>query len=54
MKICVLAYNFRHKKTQDVLVELYLNNIKVHTVFAANKVKLNYTNQKKESQLTIL
>jgi len=41
MKICVFAYNFKHHKTQNVLTQLFLNRIKVHTVFAANKIKLN-------------
>ncbi len=46
MKICVFAYNFKHHKTQSVLIQLFLNKIKVHTVFAANKVKLNFTKSK--------
>lgn len=41
MKIAVFAYNFNHKKTQEVLTYLYFNGVKVHHVFAANKKKLN-------------
>ena len=46
MKICVFTYNFRHKKTQEVLTELFLNNINVHSVFAANKIKLDFYKSK--------
>lgn len=46
MKICVFAYNFQHKKTQEVLVHLFLNKFRVHTTFAANKIKLNFYQSK--------
>ena len=46
MKICVFAYNFKHKRTQDVLMQLVFNSIKVHSVFAANKIKLNFYKSK--------
>ena len=41
MKICVFAYNFKHKKTQEGLLKLYLSKIKIDQVIAMNKVKIN-------------
>lgn len=40
-KIAIFAYNFPHQKTQDFLVNLYLNGIKVDCIFAADPIKLN-------------
>ncbi|MDK2839663.1 MAG: phosphoribosylglycinamide formyltransferase 1 [Thermosipho sp. (in: thermotogales)] len=40
-KIAVFAYNFPHKKTQDFLIRLFLENIKVSCIFAADPVPLN-------------
>ena len=54
MKICVFAYNFKHKKTQETLIHLYLNNIKVHSIFAANKVKVKFKNSKIRSTINHL
>ena len=54
MKICVFAYNFKHKKTQETLIHLYLNNIKVHSIFAANKVKVKFKNSKIASTINHL
>ena len=41
MKICVFAYNFKHKKTQEGLLKLHLSKIKIDQVIAMNKVKIN-------------
>jgi len=41
MKIGVFAYNFKHKKTQDGLLNLFLNGYKVDCVLAADWRKLN-------------
>ena len=47
MKICVLAYNFRHKKTQDVFSRTLFEQYKsTYSFFAANKVKLNFYKSK--------
>ena len=46
MKICVFAYNFMHKKTYEGLCALKINKIKVHKIFAANKVRLNIKSSK--------
>lgn len=39
--IVVFAYNFRHKKTQDVLVHLFLHGYDVDLVLAADPVELD-------------
>lgn len=41
MNIAVFAYNFPHKKTQDFLVRLHLENARVRLVLAADPVKLD-------------
>ena len=46
MKICVFAYNFPHKKTQEFLISLFINVKNVHSVFAANKIKLKIKHSK--------
>ena len=46
MKIGVFAYNFEHWKTQEGLLNLFLNGKKPAVVFAANKVKLNFPHSK--------
>ena len=42
MNICVFAYNFKHKKTQEGLYKLIQNNIKIDCVLLADFVKLNF------------
>lgn len=44
MKIAVFAYNFPHKKTQDFLLRLFLENFKIEFVIAGNPIKLNLSN----------
>jgi folate-dependent phosphoribosylglycinamide formyltransferase PurN len=39
--IALFAYNFPHKKTQDFLVQLFLSNLPVSVVLAADHVKLS-------------
>lgn len=41
VKIAVFCYNFLHKKSQDFLVRLFLEGIKIECVFAADPVELN-------------
>lgn len=41
LKIGVFAYNFVHRKTQDVLFRLFAEDVQVKAVFAANKVELD-------------
>ncbi len=48
MKICVFAYNFKHKKTQDGLLKLFLSKIKINQVIAMNKIKINQPSKKIE------
>ena len=48
MKICVFAYNFKHKKTQDGLLKLFLSKIKINQVIAMNKIKINQPYKKIE------
>jgi len=40
-KIAVFAYNFPHKKTQDILLRLFLEGYPIEVVLAADPVKLN-------------
>lgn len=40
-KIAVFAYNFPHKKTQEVLTRLFLENFQVDLVLAADPVELD-------------
>lgn len=46
MKICVFAYNFKHKKTQDGIIKLISSKYKISQVIAMNKIKL-YSPKKK-------
>jgi methionyl-tRNA formyltransferase len=46
LKICVFAYNFPHKKTQEGLYKLILNNIDIKLVILADPIKLNFTSSK--------
>ena len=48
MKICVFAYNFKHKKTQDGLLKLFLSEIKINRVIAMNKIKIYQPSKKIE------
>ena len=48
MKICVFTYNFKHKKTQDGLLKLFLSKIKINQVIAMNKIKINQPSKKIE------
>ena len=48
MKICVFAYNFKHKKTQDGLLKLFLSKIKINRVIAMNKIKIYQPSKKIE------
>jgi phosphoribosylglycinamide formyltransferase-1 len=41
VKIAVFCYNFPHKKTQDILLRLFLDGVKVDCIFSAEPVKLN-------------
>lgn len=41
MKIALFAYNFEHKKTQDIIYYLLANNYKVDVILAADPVELN-------------
>lgn len=40
VKIAVFCYNFLHKKSQDFLVRLFLEGIKIECVFAADPVEI--------------
>lgn len=51
MKICVFAYNFKHKKTQEGIIKLISNKYKISQVIAMNKIKLN--SPKKKIEITI-
>ena len=42
MKIGIFAYNFEHKKTQEGLINLFLNGYKPSCILAADKVKLDF------------
>ena len=46
MKIGVFAYNFEHKKTQEGLLNLFLNNYKVSCILAADPVELKFYQSK--------
>lgn len=46
LKIGVFAYNFPHYKTQQGLLNLFVNNIKIDIVFMAEPVKLNFYQSK--------
>ncbi len=41
IKVAVFCYNFPHKKTQDILLKLFLEEIKINCIFAAEPIKLN-------------
>ena len=40
MKICIFAYNFEHKKTQEGIIKLITSNFRIDEVIAMNKKKL--------------
>ncbi len=42
LKIGVFAYNFRHKKTQEGLLKLFMKNIPIACIFAADPVELKF------------
>ncbi len=46
MKIGIFAYNFEHKKTQEGLINLFLNGHMPECILAADKVKLNFYQSK--------
>lgn len=46
MKICLFAYNFPHKKTQEGLYKLIQNNVEIISVILTDPVKLNFTPSK--------
>jgi methionyl-tRNA formyltransferase len=46
LKIGVFAYNFEHKKTQEGLINLFLNGYKPECIFAANPVELKFYQSK--------
>ena len=46
MKIGVFAYNFEHKKTQEGVLNLFLNNFKVWCILAADPVELKFYQSK--------
>ena len=46
MRIGVFAYNFEHKKTQEGLLNLFLNGYKVECIMAADPVKLTFYQSK--------
>lgn len=41
VKIAVFCYNFPHKKTQDILLRLFLEGIKINCIFSAEPIPLN-------------
>src|SRR3989338_7782841 len=46
MEIGIFAYNFPHKKTQEGLLELFLQGIPVKCIFAADPVELKFYQSK--------
>lgn len=46
MKIGVFAYNFEHKKTQEGILNLFLNDYKISCILAADPVKLRFYQSK--------
>jgi len=46
MKIGVFAYNFKHKKTQEGLMQLFLHGYDISCIFAANPVELKFYQSK--------
>jgi len=46
MKIGVFVYNFEHKKSQEGLLELFLNGIQPDCIFAADPVSINFYQSK--------
>tara|TARA_Y100000294_G_scaffold168282_1_gene178352 strand:+ start:96 stop:827 length:732 start_codon:yes stop_codon:yes gene_type:complete len=42
MKIGVFAYNFEHKKTQEYLLELFLNDYDISCILAADPIELKF------------
>lgn len=41
VKIAVFCYNFPHKKTQDILLRLFLEGIKINCIFSAEPIQLD-------------
>ena len=39
--MAVFCYNFPHKKTQDILLRLFLEGIKINYIFSAEPIQLN-------------
>jgi len=46
MKIGIFAYNFKHQKVQEGLLNLFLHSYKPECILAANKVELNFYQSK--------
>ncbi|MBI2523092.1 hypothetical protein HYW19_01760 [Candidatus Woesearchaeota archaeon] len=46
MKIGVFAYNFKHKKTQETLLNLFMHGYKISCIFAADPVELHFYQSK--------
>lgn len=46
MKICIFAYNFKHKKTQEGIFRLYCSNYRIKEVIAMNKVTIKAPKKK--------
>ena len=46
LKIGLFAYNFKHKKTQDGILNLFLQNISIDVIFAADPVDLKFYQSK--------
>lgn len=41
VKIAAFCYNFPHKKTQDILLKLFLEGIKINYIFSTEPIQLN-------------
>ena len=46
MNIGVFAYNFKHKKTQETLLNLFMYDYKISCILAADPVELNFYQSK--------
>ena len=46
MNIGDFAYNFKHKKTQETLLTLFMHDYKISCIFAADSVELNFYQSK--------
>ena len=40
LKICMFAYNFEHKKSQEGIIKLLYSNYKINQVVGMNKKKI--------------